>query len=109
MAISLDKDYTTALINKGDTLSKMGQYQAAVEIYTRALETDPGNRDAGAGLAAARKAAEESTNPAMIIGVILVIIIGALGAVWYFRFRKPDDMKPEAKMQDEKKSKGKKK
>jgi tetratricopeptide (TPR) repeat protein len=109
MAISLDKDYTTALINKGDTLSKMGQYQAAVDIYTRALETDPGNRDAGAGLAAARQAASESTNPAMIIGVILVIIIVALGAVWYFKFRKPEEMKPEAKKPDEKKSKGKKK
>jgi tetratricopeptide (TPR) repeat protein len=102
-AIQFDKNYTIALINKGDTLSKMGQFQNAADAYTRALETDPGNRDATAGLAAAQKGAASEIPTTMIVIVILVIIVAA-GAVWYIKFKKPEEPK-----QTEKKSKGKKK
>ena len=101
-AINFEKNYTIALINKGDTLSKMGQYQDAVDAYTKALESDPGNRDATTGLAAAQQGAA-SAIPTTMIAIAIVIIIVAAGAVWYFKFRKPE-VKPE-----EKKSKGKKK
>ena len=101
-AINFEKNYTIALINKGDTLSKMGQYQDAVDAYTKAIESDPGNRDATTGLAAAQQGAA-SAIPTTMIAIAIVIIIVAAGAVWYFKFRKPE-VKPE-----EKKSKGKKK
>ena len=100
-AIGFEQNYTIALINKGDTLSKMSDYQAAVDTYKKALETDPGNRDATAGLAAAQQAAA-SAIPTTTIAIAIVIIIVAVGAVWYFKFRKPE-VKPE-----DKKSKGKK-
>ena len=101
-AIRYEQNYTIALINKGDTLSKMGDYPAAVDTYTKALETDPGNRDATAGLAAAQKAAASAIPTSMMVIVVLVII-AAGGAVWYIKFRKPE-VRPE-----EKKSQGKKK
>lgn len=102
-ALMFEKNYTIALINKGDTHSKMGDYQSAVDAYTKALESDPGNRDATTGLATAQKAAASAIPTTMIVIVILVIIIAG-GAIWYIKFRKPDEPKPE-----EKKSKGKKK
>jgi len=100
-AINFEKNYTIALINKGDTLSKMGDYQAAVDTYKKALETDPGNRDATTGLAAAEKAATTAL-PTTTIAIAIVIIIVAVGAVWYFKFRKPE-VKPEEKKSKEKK------
>ncbi|MDO9324761.1 MAG: tetratricopeptide repeat protein [Methanoregula sp.] len=102
-ALRFEKNYTIALINKGDTLSKMGQFQSAVDTYKLALETDPGNRDATAGLAAAQQAAASEIPTTMIVIIVLVIIIAGV-AVWYIKFRKPDEPKPA-----EKKSKGKKK
>jgi tetratricopeptide (TPR) repeat protein len=102
-ALLFEKNYTIALINKGDTLSKMGQYQGAVDTYTRALGTDPGNRDATTGLAAAQQAAASASTTTMIVIIILVIIVAG-GAVWYLKFRKPDVPMPK-----EKKSRGKKK
>lgn len=102
-ALRFEKNYTIALVNKGDTLVKMGQYQSAVDSYQLALETDPGNRDATTGLATAQQAAASEIPTTMIVIVVLVIIIAGL-AVWYIKFRKPDEPNPE-----EKKSKGKKK
>jgi tetratricopeptide (TPR) repeat protein len=100
-AITFEQNYTIALINKGDTLSKMGDYQGAVDTYKKALETDPGNHDATTGLAAAQQAAA-SAIPVTMIGIVILVIIVAGGAIWYVRFRKPE-AGPE-----EKKSKGKK-
>jgi tetratricopeptide (TPR) repeat protein len=60
-AIQSEPDYTIALINKGDTLSKMEDYPGAVAAYTRALETDPGNRDATTGLSSAKKSAASAS------------------------------------------------
>ena len=37
--VSLDGTYTTALINRGDALMKMGRSSEAVAAYTRANET----------------------------------------------------------------------
>ncbi|MFA6226004.1 MAG: tetratricopeptide repeat protein [Methanoregula sp.] len=102
-ALKYEKNYTIALINKGDTHSKIGDYQGAVDTYTKAFETDPGNRDATTGLAAARQSAASAMPTTMIVIVILVIIVAGR-AVWYIKFRKPDEPKPE-----EKKSKGNKK
>jgi len=104
--LKLEKNYTTALNNKGNALLKMGQYQNAVDSYKSALKTDPGNRDATAGLAAAQQAASSAIPTTMIVIVILVIIVAGV-AVWYIKFRKPE-IKPEVKP-EEKKSKGKKK
>jgi len=80
----------------------MGDYPAAVGAYTKALETDPGNRDATTGLAAAQKAAASAIPTSMMV-IVVLMIIAAGGAVWYIKFRKPE-VKPE-----EKKSQGKKK
>jgi len=100
-AIKFETNYTIALINKGDTLSKMGDYPAAVDAYTKALESDPGNHDATAGLAAAQEGAASASQTTMMVIVALVIIV-VIGAVWYIKFRKPE-VKPE-----EKKTKNKK-
>ena len=105
-ALKFEKNYTIALINKGDTFAKMGQYQSAVDSYKLALATDPGNRDATAGLDAAEQGAAPAIPTTTIIIVVLVIIIAA-GAVWYLKFRKPVT-NPEVKP-NEKSSKGKKK
>jgi tetratricopeptide (TPR) repeat protein len=99
-AIQFEKNYTTALINKGDTLSKMGDFQGAVVAYTNALETDPGNKVATTGLASAQQGvaqqAAATTQTTMIVIIILVIIVAG-GAIWYIKFRKPDQPKPEEK------------
>ena len=100
-AIKLEQNYTIALINKGDTLSKMQDYQGAVDAYKKALETDPGNRDATTGLASAQQAAA-SAIPTTLIGIVMLVVIVAGGAIWYIKFRKPEVI-PE-----EKKAKGKK-
>ena len=100
-AISFEQNYTLALVNKGDTLSKLGDYSGAVAAYKKALEIDPGNTHAIDNLSIAQKAADTNTTTTMIVIVILIIIVAG-GAIWYFKFRKPE-VKPE-----EKKSKGKK-
>jgi len=100
-AINFEKNYTIALINKGDTLSKMGDYQGAVDAYKNALISEPGNPNVSEKLATAQKAADSSMQTSMIV-IAIVIIIVAVGAVLYFKSRKPE-VKPE-----EKKSKGKK-
>lgn len=100
-AIGFEQNYTIALINKGDTLSKMGDYQGAADTYKIALESEPGNPTVTDKLAIAQKAADSNSTNTMI-AIAIVIIIVAVGAIWYFRFRKPV-AKPEVK-----KSKGKK-
>ena len=35
-----------SLYNRGNALARKGDYQAAIDAYTRALEVDPGNQDA---------------------------------------------------------------
>jgi tetratricopeptide (TPR) repeat protein len=100
-AIRFEQNYTIALINKGDTLSKMQDYQGAVDAYKNALSSEPGNPTVTDKLAVAQKAADSAMQTTMIV-IAIVIIIVAAGAVWYFKFRKPE-VKPE-----EKKSKGKK-
>jgi tetratricopeptide (TPR) repeat protein len=100
-AIKFEQNYTIALINKGDTLSKMQDYQGAVDAYKSALASEPGNPNVTDKLAVAQKAADSSMQTTMIV-IAIVIIIVAIGAVWYFKFRKPE-VKPE-----EQKSKGKK-
>jgi len=92
-AIRLDNTFTTSFINKGDTLFLMGRYQEAADTYNAALATDPENRDATVGLAAARQAAAAAMPTTMIVIVILVIIVAG-GAVWYIKYRKPA-RKPE--------------
>jgi tetratricopeptide (TPR) repeat protein len=39
-AIRITPDYTVALINKGDALMKLSKYQAAIDSYTKAMESD---------------------------------------------------------------------
>ena len=101
-AVSLDQNYTIALINKGDTLFRMGRFQDSVDAYTRANATDPGNRDAAAGLAEAQKAAA-STIPSTISIVLIIMIIAAGGVIYYIRFRKPAEETPGERRTKEKK------
>jgi tetratricopeptide (TPR) repeat protein len=111
-AISFDQNYTTALINKGDTLSSIGRYTEAVAAYTRAGETDPGNQAAAEGITkaqAAAVAADQSSTRTMSIILIIVLIAAAGVAVWYFRFRKPREPAPAESPVPGKKTKGKKK
>ncbi len=79
----------------------MGDYAAAVDSYSKALETDPGNHDATVGLAAAQDGAASASQTTMMVIVALVIIV-AIGAVWYIKFRKPE-AKPEDKKTKNKK------
>jgi len=99
-AIGIDQNYTTALINKGDVLYTMARYQESVDAYKLALSTDPGNTDATAGLARAEQAAGPGLPVVPLL--VLVVVIVAAGAVWYFRFRKP----AEVPATGEKKGKG---
>ena len=87
-AIQENNEYTIALINKGDTLFAMGRCGDAVSAYNDALVTDPGNRDATAGLARAQECAGPSALTMTIVIVTIVLIIAG-GAVWYVKFRKP--------------------
>ena len=41
--LSLDQNDTNALINKGNVLYEMGRFQEAVDSFTAANQTDPGN------------------------------------------------------------------
>jgi tetratricopeptide (TPR) repeat protein len=103
MAISIDQNYTTSLVNKGDTLYKMGRFNDAVDAYSKANVTDPGNKLAMDGMEKAKQAAA-SEIPLTTIALVVILIIVAVGAVYYLKFRKPAEEKPA-----EKKTKGKKK
>lgn len=94
-AISLDGNYTKALINKGDTLFAMGRFQDSVDAYTQALQSDPGNPDATAGLEKAKQAAP-IVSPVLIVLIIAVVVV-AVGALWYVKFRKPEETKKAEK------------
>jgi len=102
-AISFDQNFTSALINKGQVLFQMGKYQDAADAYAKAEATDPGNSVAAAGLAQAQTAAGAATQTMLIIlGGILIVV--AVGIVWYMKYyRQAEEKKPE------KKTKGKKK
>ena len=49
--------YLKGWINKGDALAKAGRAGEAVDAYNKALEIDPGNTDATAGIKEAQDAA----------------------------------------------------
>jgi tetratricopeptide (TPR) repeat protein len=111
-SIASDRNYTTALINKGDTLSKLGRYPEAVSAYQRANVTDPGNKAAGQGLAAAQAGAATAGASAArttTIAVAVIIIAAIGGIVWYVRFRKPEKPAPAEPAPAEKKTRKKKK
>ena len=103
MALSFDQNITTTLINKGDTLYKMGRFQNAVDAYSKANVTDPGNKLAMDGLEKAKVSAA-SEIPLTTIALVVILIIAAVGAIYYLKYRKPAEEKPA-----EKKTKGKKK
>jgi len=103
MALSFDQNITTTLINKGDTLYKMGRFQDAVDAYSKANVTDPGNKLAMDGLEKAKVSAA-SEIPLTTIALVVILIIAAVGAIYYLKYRKPAEEKPV-----EKKTKGKKK
>jgi tetratricopeptide (TPR) repeat protein len=103
MALSIDQNSTLSLINKGDTLYKMGRFSDAVDAYSKANVTDPGNTKAMEGLEKAQEAAK-SEIPLIPIAIIVIVVIVAGGVIYYLKFRKPAEEKPT-----EKKPKGKKK
>ena len=103
-AVSIDPSYLKGWINKGDSLVKAGRYSEAADVYHNALTLDPGNTEATAGLAEAQKGASSPLASPVILALVLIVIIAAIGAVWYIKFRKPDEKTPV-----DKKSEGKKK
>ena len=102
-AIAIDVNYTSALNNKGGALYKLGDYTGAVAAYTKGNETTPGNADSVDGLKHAQEMA--GSVPTSLIVLIAIVIIAATGAVWYIKFRKPEEKKPTAKNQKSKKNK----
>jgi tetratricopeptide (TPR) repeat protein len=102
-AIAIDGNYTSALNNKGGALYKMGDYTGAVAAYTKGNETTPGNADSMDGLKHAQEKA--GSVPTILIVLIAIVIVAAAGAVWYIKFRKPDEKKPAAKKSKSKKNK----
>jgi tetratricopeptide (TPR) repeat protein len=102
-AISLDGNYTNALLNKANLLNRMGKYPEAAAAFIRANETDPFNINASDGLEAAKKGGSGSAQTTTIImAIVLIALIGIV--VWYVKIRKPTNPAPE-----EKKTKFKKK
>ena len=102
MALSIDQNYTPSLVNKGDTLYKMGRFTDAVDAYTKANVTDPGNTKAKEGLEKAQEAAR-SEIPLTLIASIVVVVIVAIGVIYYLKLLKPADEKPAEKKTKEKK------
>jgi tetratricopeptide (TPR) repeat protein len=102
-AVSLDGNYTNALLNQANLLNLMGKYPEAAAAFTRANGTDPFNINASDGLEAAKKS-EAASSQNMIIILVVVLVAAAGIAVWYIKFRKPAVPAPE-----EKKTKSKKK
>jgi cytochrome c-type biogenesis protein CcmH/NrfG len=101
-AVTIDPSYEKGWINKGNALIGAGRNQEAIDAFNKALSLDPGNTDATDGIAQAQKGAAALPVNSIVLVIILVIAAGA--AVWYFKFRKP-----ETKEQSEKKSKEDKK
>lgn len=101
-AVSLDGNYTNALINQGNLLSGMGKYPDAIAAYTRANETDPFNIAASDGLEAAKKG-ESSASQTMNVIMVVVLVAAAGIAVWYVKFRNPNEPAPEEKKKRSKK------
>jgi tetratricopeptide (TPR) repeat protein len=103
-AVTADPSYLKGWLNLGDSLVKTGRYSDAINAYNKALTLDPGNTGATAGLAEAQKGASSPLSSPVIIALVIILIIAAGGAVWYIKFRKPDERKP-----GDKKAEGKKK
>jgi tetratricopeptide (TPR) repeat protein len=102
-AVGLDKTYVKGWVNLGGALVQAGRYGDAVDAYNQALALDPGNADATAGLVQAKKGASPLSSP-VVIAMGIIAILAVAGAVWYVKFRKPDEKKP-----GDKKAEGKKK
>jgi tetratricopeptide (TPR) repeat protein len=102
-AITIDGNYTSALNNKGGALYKMGDYTGAVAAYSKANETTPGNAESMDGLKHAQEKA--GSVPTVLIVLIAIVIVAAAGAVWYVKFRKPEEKKAAVKKPKSKKNK----
>jgi tetratricopeptide (TPR) repeat protein len=104
MAISTaeaqNETYLKGYINKGIALNKAGRSYDAVGAFNKALQLDPGNADATAGLAEAQKGTM-TTN--IVLGVIVVVALCL--AVWYIKFRKPATVKDMSGKNDRKSKK----
>jgi len=87
-AAAQNDTYLKGYINKGIALNKAGRSYEAVGTFTKALELDPGNTDATAGLAEAQKATM-TTN--IVLAAIVIVALGIV--IWYVKFRKPADGK----------------
>lgn len=95
-AVSLDGNYTNALINQGNLSRIMGKYHEAISAYTKANETEPFNVAAADGLDATKKAeADSSRTMSILMVVILVAVIGIV--FWYVKFSKPAEPEPQGK------------
>jgi tetratricopeptide (TPR) repeat protein len=102
-AVGIDPGYVKGWLNLGENLVKAGRYSEAVDAYNKALALDPGNAGATSGLAEAQKGTSSPLSSPVIIILIIVVIIAAAGAVWYIKFRKPDEKRPADKKAEGKK------
>jgi tetratricopeptide (TPR) repeat protein len=96
-AVGLDPSYEKGWLNLGDALVHAGRYGEAVTAYNKVLALDPGNAGATTGLAEAQKGAASPLSSPVIVILIIVVIVAAAGAVWYIKFRKPEEKTPAEK------------
>jgi tetratricopeptide (TPR) repeat protein len=109
-SVSLDGDYTNALLNQGNLLNEMGRYSEAAAIFIKANETDPFNINASDGLKAARAKAGESgnelppvTDQPMTALIVIVLVVALCAIVLYVTTRKQAGPAPEEKKDTSKK------
>ncbi|MFA4875906.1 MAG: tetratricopeptide repeat protein [Methanoregula sp.] len=99
-AAAANVSYPKGYINKGNALNAAGNPYDAMNAFNTALQLDPGNTDATAGLAQAESAAMRMN---IIFAVIVIIALGLV--IWYVKFRKPADSKPASGKKDAKSKK----
>jgi len=102
-AVGIDPGYEKGWLNEGDNLVKAGRYSEAVVAYNKVLTLDPGNADATAGLALAQKGASNPLSSPVTLILAIIVILAVVGAVWYVKFRNPDEKTPAEKKADGKK------
>ncbi|WP_321506401.1 tetratricopeptide repeat protein [uncultured Methanoregula sp.] len=104
MAISIaeasNTSYPKGYINMGIALNAAGKPYDAITAFNKALELDPGNSAATAGLTEAQSAAMKTN---IVLAVIVIIALGLV--IWYVKFRKPADSKATSGKKDRKSKK----
>jgi len=91
-ALATEGNNTNTLINKGNALVMLGNYQDAITSYKAALASDPGNSVATEKLADAEKAVASTPSVSLMV-LVAVVIIAAIGVVYYVTRKTPPEGK----------------